>query len=379
MNWVILGIWSSGSQLNSGKAAIAFLLIRKAKMCCSILIKLLWIIYYIKCLEALNKLNCDITFPTNTKFLVTGAAGFIGANLVEVLLDLGYYVRGLDNFSTGKRENIEPFLCNPLFELIEGDIRDFSTCMVICRSIDYVLHQAAWGSVPKSFEEPILYEEINIKGTLNMMEAARLNAVKKFVYASSSSVYGGEPIIPKKEGREGDLLSPYALTKKVNEEYGRLYTRIYGLKTYGLRYFNVFGRRQDPNGAYAAVIPRFIKQLLSNERPTIYGSGEQSRDFTYIEDVIEANLKACKASNKIAGQVFNIACGEGNRIIDVYYKLCELLDKKIEPIYMPKRKGDIMHSRADISKAKGLLGYYPKWNFEKGIRVTIEWYKKILR
>lgn len=320
-------------------------------------------------------MNYHITFPSNTRFLVTGAAGFIGSNLVAALLEMGYYVRCLDNFSTGKRENIKQFLHNPFFELIEGDIRDFNTCMVACKNIDYVLHQAAWGSVPKSIEEPILYEEVNIKGTLNMMEAARLNAVKKFVYASSSSVYGGDPILPQKEGREGNLLSPYALTKKVNEEYGKLYSRLYGLKTYGLRYFNVFGRRQDANGAYAAVIPRFIKQLLNNERPTIYGSGEQSRDFTYIDDVIEANLRACNASEQIAGQVFNIAYGEGKRIIDVYHKLCELLNKRINPIYMPERLGDIMHSRADITKAKKLLGYLPKWDFEDGLILTIRWYK----
>ena len=317
----------------------------------------------------------DIVFPADTRFLVTGAAGFIGSNLTETLLDLGYRIRGLDDFSTGKEGNIISSMRNPNFELIEGDIRSFNTCMEACKDIDYVLHQAAWGSVPRSIEAPILYEEINIKGTLNMMEAARQNSVKKFIYASSSSVYGDEQSLPKKEGKEGNLLSPYALTKKTNEEYARLYTKIYGLDTYGLRYFNVFGKRQDPDGAYAAVIPKFIKQLLNNKRPTIHGDGKQSRDFTYIENAIEANLKACKAPGKIAGQVFNVACGEKECISDLYYKLCKLLNKNIEPIFGPERPGDIMHSHADISKAKDLLGYSPDWNFEKGIKAAIDWYR----
>jgi UDP-N-acetylglucosamine 4-epimerase len=278
----------------------------------------------------------NIKFPEGSKFLVTGAAGFIGSNLVEAILNLGYKVRGLDNFSTGKRENIALFKDNPNFEFIEGDIRNLDTCMQACKDIDYVLHQAAWGSVPRSIEMPLLYEEINIRGTLNMMEAARQNNVKKFVYASSSSVYGDEPNLPKKEGIEGNLLSPYALTKRVNEEYGKLYTKLYGLDTYGLRYFNVFGRRQDPNGVYAAVIPKFIKQLLNDERPTIHGDGRQSRDFTYIENVIEANLKACKASHEAAGQVFNIAYGGREYLMDVYNSLCKALGKDIKPIFGPE-------------------------------------------
>lgn len=320
----------------------------------------------------------DIKFAANTKFLVTGAAGFIGSNLVEALLGLGYCVRGLDDFSTGKKENIVSFSQNPRFKSMEGDIRDFNICMEACKEIDYVLHQAAWGSVPRSIESPVLYEEINIKGTLNMMEAARQNCVKRFIYASSSSVYGDEPGLPKKEGLEGNPLSPYALTKKTNEEYASLYTRIYGLNTYGLRYFNVFGKRQDPDGAYAAVIPKFIKQLLNNKSPTIHGDGKQSRDFTYIENAVEANLKACKAPDKAAGQAFNIACGEKERIIDLYHKLCRLLGKKIEPTFWPERPGDIKHSHADISKAKELLGYSPDWNFEKGIKAAIDWYRTTL-
>jgi len=267
---------------------------------------------------------------------------------------------------------------NPNFEFIEGDIRNFDVCMKACKDVNYVLHQAAWGSVPRSIEMPLLYEEINIKGTLNMMEAARQNSVKKFVYASSSSVYGDEPSLPMKEGKEGNLLSPYALTKKVNEKYGKLYTKLYGLDTYGLRYFNVFGKRQDPNGEYAAVIPKFIKQLLNNEIPTINGDGTQSRDFTYIEDVIEANLKACKASREAAGQSFNIAYGEREYLNDVYNKICKALDKDIEPVFGPEREGDIKHSYADISKAKKYLKFEPKFSFSTGLSLAIEWYKNNL-
>jgi UDP-N-acetylglucosamine/UDP-N-acetylgalactosamine 4-epimerase len=320
----------------------------------------------------------NIRFPDGTKFLVTGSAGFIGSNLVEAIMKLGYQVRGLDNFSTGKKENVEQFINHPNYEFIEGDICELATCMKACEDVDFVLHQAAWGSVPRSIDMPLLYEEINIKGTLQMMEAARLNSVKKFVYASSSSVYGDEPCLPKKEGIEGNLLSPYALTKKVDEEYGKLYTKLYGLDTYGLRYFNVFGRRQDPNGAYAAVIPKFIKQLLNDEQPTINGDGKQSRDFTYIENVIEANLKACLADSEAAGQAYNIAYGGREYLIDIYTHLLNALDKDIQPIFGPVRNGDIKHSNADISKAKEMLGYDPDWSFEQGIEAAIEWYKENL-
>lgn len=320
----------------------------------------------------------NIRFPEGSKFLVTGSAGFIGSNLVEAILKLGYQVKGLDNFSTGKKENVEQFISNPNYEFIEGDIRELETCMKACEGVDFVLHQAAWGSVPRSIEMPLLYEEINIKGTLHMMEAARQKGVKKFVYASSSSVYGDEPNLPKKEGIEGNLLSPYALTKKVGEEYGKLYTKLFGLDTYGLRYFNVFGRRQDPNGAYAAVIPKFIKQLLNDESPTINGDGKQSRDFTYIENVIEANLKACNAGSEAAGQAYNIAYGGREFLIDINIQLVNALGKDIQPIFGPERKGDIKHSNADISKAKEMLGYEPDWSFERGIEAAIEWYKENL-
>lgn len=322
----------------------------------------------------------EITFPENSVFLVTGGAGFIGSNLVEALLKRGYRVRALDNLSLGTQENVEMFLHDENYTFMLGDIRDLNTCLEATEGVDYVLHHAAWGSVPRSIEKPILYEEINIRGTLNMLEASRRNEVQKFVYASSSSVYGDEPLLPKKEGIEGNPLSPYALTKFANELYAKLYTELFGLDTYGLRYFNVFGRRQNFKGAYAAVIPRFIKQLMDDEQPTIYGDGKQSRDFTYIENVIEANLKACKAPSIVAGTSFNIAYGGRETLIDVYRYLVKALNKEeIEPIYGPERPGDIRHSNADISKARTLLGYDPDWDFERGIKASVEWYKENVR
>lgn len=326
----------------------------------------------------------NIKFPEGSRFLVTGGAGFIGSNLCEALLNMGLKVRCLDDLSTGKQENVDLFINNPDYEFIKGDVKDLQTCMNACESVDYILHQAAWGSVPRSIEMPLFYCANNITGTLNMLEAARQNGVKKFVYASSSSVYGDESGLPKKEGREGNLLSPYAVSKRADEEWAKQYTKHYGLDTYGLRYFNVFGRRQDPDGAYAAVIPKFIRQLINREVPTINGDGRQSRDFTYIENVIEANLKAASGAHEAAGEAFNIAYGGREYLIDIYYGLVDALDIKdsrgnrLEPNFGPDRAGDIKHSNADISKARELLGYNPEYSFEDGIKLAIEWYRENL-
>ena len=320
----------------------------------------------------------SLKFPEGSLFLVTGGAGFIGSNLCEAILKLGYRVRCLDDLSTGKQRNVDMFIDNPDYEFIKGDIKDADTCMKACEGVDYIMHEAAWGSVPRSIEMPVFYCMNNIVGFVNMCEAARQNNVKKFVYASSSSVYGDEPVLPKKEGREGNLLSPYALSKRADEEWAKQYTKHYGLDTYGLRYFNVFGRRQDPDGAYAAVIPKFIRQLLSGETPVINGDGKQSRDFTYIENVIEANLKACLAPSEAAGEAFNVAFGGREYLIDIYYGLTKALEIDREPVYGPDRAGDIKHSNADISKAKEMLGYDPDWSFEKGIKEAIAWYREDL-
>lgn len=320
----------------------------------------------------------DIKIPDNSVFLVTGGAGFIGSNLCEALLEKGAYVRCLDNLSTGHIENMDSFINNPRFSFIEGDIRNYDTCKMATEGVEYVMHEAAWGSVPRSMQYPVLYEDINIHGMLNMLEASRENGVKKFVYASSSSVYGDAMELPKREGHEGKPLSPYALTKQVNEKYGILYKEVYGLDTYGLRYFNVFGRRQDPNGAYAAVIPKFIKQLLNGETPDIHGDGKQSRDFTYVDNVIEGNIRACLADSVAAGDVYNIGAGGREYLIDVYYKICEALGIDCEPNYVAARLGDIRDSNASVDKARKMLGYDPSFDFEKGINLAIKWYKENL-
>lgn len=318
----------------------------------------------------------EYPFEKDSSFLVTGGAGFIGSNLVEKILNLGYKVRVLDNFSTGKKRNIEEFLDNPNFELIEGDIRDLAICQRACKDVDYVLHQAALCSVPRSINDPRSTNDVNITGTLNMLIAARDNKVKRFVYASSSSVYGDEPNLPKVEDKVGKPLSPYAITKKVNELYARNFYELYKLPVIGLRYFNVFGEKQDCDSAYSAVIPIFIKKLLNKEAPTINGDGKQSRDFTYIENAMEANLNACLADERVLGEVFNIAYGGRVYLNDLYGKICKLLEIDIPPIYGPERPGDIKHSNADISKAENILGYHPEYNVYRGLEKAIEWYKR---
>ncbi len=321
----------------------------------------------------------DISFPADAVFLVTGGAGFIGSNLCEAILKLGCRVRCLDDLSTGKQANVDIFAENPAYEFVRGDVKDFDVCMHACEGVDYVLHQAAWGSVPRSLEMPLFYCANNVSGTLNMLEAARRCKVKKFVYASSSSVYGDARTLPQKEGAEGTPLSPYAVSKRANEDWARQYAEHYGLETIGLRYFNVFGRRQDPDGPYAAVIPKFIRQLLRGERPTINGDGLQSRDFTYVENVVEANLKACLAGKNAAGQVCNVAYGGRVTLLEVYRAITDALGVNVEPAFGPARPGDIRHSNADISRARELLGYDPDWDFERGIRAAIDWYRADLR
>jgi UDP-N-acetylglucosamine 4-epimerase len=320
----------------------------------------------------------DVKFDNGSIFLVTGGAGFIGSNVATALLDMGYDVRVMDDLSTGHIENIMPLMNNPRFKFIQRDIRNLDACVDATMGVDYVIHLAAWGSVPRSIEMPLLYEEINIKGTLNMMEASRRNGVKRFAYASSSSVYGDSIELPKQEGQEGNVLSPYALTKRVDEEYGKLYKNLYGLNTYGMRFFNVFGRHQDPNGAYAAVIPKFIKQLLNGEQPIINGDGRQSRDFTYIDNVIEGCLRCCAASEEVAGEAYNLGAGGREYLIDVYNDICKALGMSLEPIYGSVRAGDIRDSNADITKAREKLGYDPQFNFASGIKLAIEWYKENL-
>lgn len=320
----------------------------------------------------------ELQFPKDALFLVTGGAGFIGSNLCEAIVKMGYKVRCLDDLSTGKKSNVDLLINHTNYEFIKGDIKDLNVCMKACEGVDYVMNEAAWGSVPRSIEMPLFYSLNNIQGTLNMLEAARQNRVKTFVYASSSSVYGDEECLPKREGIEGNLLSPYAVSKRCDEEWAKQYARHYGLKTIGLRYFNVFGRRQDPNGAYAAVIPKFIKMLLNDEQPTINGDGRQSRDFTYIENVIEANMKACSAPDEANGQIFNVAYGGREYLIDIYHALTKALGKNIEPHFGPDRPGDIKHSNADISKAKRILGYDPQYDFARGLNEAIEWYRENL-
>lgn len=313
----------------------------------------------------------------NKKVLVTGGAGFIGSNLIDVLIDQNNEVLCLDNFSTGHLKNIEYHLKNPNFKLIDGDIRDMETCLKACNEVEIVLHQAALGSVPRSINNPMLTNEVNISGFLNMLWAAKENNVKRFVYAASSSTYGDHPGLPKKEETIGNPLSPYAVTKYVNELYAQVFSNTYGVETIGLRYFNVFGPKQDPNGAYAAVIPKFINLLLKGESPTINGDGSHSRDFTFIDNVVQINQLAALTDNKKAiNSVFNVACGDNTNLNELIKAVKEGLNEHgfntNNPVnYGPERKGDVKHSLASIGKAEKLLGYEPAINFKEGIEITL--------
>ena len=312
---------------------------------------------------------------------VTGGAGFIGSNLCEALLEKGNKVVCLDNFATGKRENLEQLLKDSNFTLIEGDIRKLEDCLKATKEVDYVLHQAALGSVPRSIKDPITSNEVNVTGFLNMLIASRDSGVKRFIYAASSSTYGDSESLPKVEDKIGKPLSPYAITKYVNELYADVFSKTYGLETIGLRYFNVFGRKQDPNGAYAAVIPKFVSQFMAGESPVINGNGEFSRDFTYIDNVIQANLLSITTKNKKAiNTVYNVAFGERNTLKDLVELLKKHLTefdpkiKDIQVIYGPNRVGDIPHSLASVDKAKNLLAYNPQFSLEKGLKEAVNWY-----
>jgi UDP-N-acetylglucosamine 4-epimerase len=318
---------------------------------------------------------------TSKKLLITGGAGFIGSNLIEKFLQQNNEIICLDNLATGKRKNMEPFMGNPSFTFIEGDIRDMECCREAAKGMDVILHQAALGSVPRSIKDPKTTNDVNIGGFVNMLVAAKENSVKRFVYAASSSTYGDHPTLPKIEDRIGKSLSPYAITKYVNELYAEMFSKLYGIQTIGLRYFNVFGRRQDPFGAYAAAIPKFTKLLINHESPYIYGDGEQSRDFTYIKNVIQANELAASTQNPDAvNTVYNVAFGQATTVNELIEILKEGLSKfdpeisKIESIKGDLRQGDILHSLASIDKAKKLLGYDPKYSTKAGLKEAIEWY-----
>lgn len=317
----------------------------------------------------------------DSTILVTGGAGFIGSNLTEALLNLGYNVVCLDNFSTGHRKNIEPFLINNNYKLIEGDIRNIEDCKKAVENVDYVFHEAALGSVPRSINDPITSNDVNVSGFLNMLVAARDAKVKRFIYAASSSTYGDSASLPKVEDVIGKPLSPYAITKYVNELYADVFSKTYNMECIGLRYFNVFGRRQDPHGAYAAVIPLFVKKLMAKESPVINGDGEYSRDFTYIDNVIHMNLCALKTKNPLAiNTVYNTAFGERNTLNQLVGYLKTFLSdfdpqiKDVEIKYGPNRLGDIPHSLASVDKAKELLEYNPQFSLKDGLKEAVKWY-----
>ncbi len=306
------------------------------------------------------------------RYLVTGGAGFIGSNLVERLLENGESVRVIDNFSTGKAENLAPFMDK--IELINGDIRYLNTVIEAMKDVDYVLHQAALPSVPRSVETPLESNDVNTNGTLNLLYAAKESGVKRFVYAASSSAYGESPTLPKVETMQTSPLSPYAVNKLAGEYNCKAFYNVYGLETVAVRYFNIYGRRQDPNSFYSAVIPKFIKIMLMGEQPVIYGDGEQSRDFTYIDNVLNANLRACKAPVKAAGRVMNIACGERITLNKLAQELKQLLNVDIDPKYGEPRAGDIKDSLADVDLAKELIGYEPEVLIDEGLKRTVDWF-----
>jgi len=317
------------------------------------------------------------------KLLITGAAGFIGSNLCEFMLHKGYDVVGLDNLATGFMHNLNEFKSHPNFSFIEADIRDYESCLKATQGVDYVLHQAALGSVPRSLKDPITSNDVNVTGFLNMLEASKQNNVKRFVYAASSSTYGDSEQLPKVEENIGKPLSPYAITKYVNELYADIYSKAYGLETIGLRYFNVFGKRQDPHGAYAAVIPKFIHQFIEGTSPVVNGDGSYSRDFTYIDNVLQMNYLAITTTNQAAvNQVYNTAVGDCVSLLEMSDNIKEGLSaydaniKNIELTFGPSREGDIPHSQASLEKAKKLLGYQPTHNFKEGIKESLEWYYK---
>ena len=323
---------------------------------------------------------------SNSHILVTGGAGFIGSNLCETLLELGAKVTCLDNFATGHKKNLEVFKENPNFTLIEGDIRDLETCKKASKGVDYILHEAALGSVPRSLNDPITSNEVNVSGFLNMLVAARDNGVKRFVYAASSSTYGDSENLPKVEDKIGKPLSPYAITKYVNELYADIFKNAYDLDTIGLRYFNVFGRRQDPNGAYAAVIPKFVMQFMKHESPVINGDGTYSRDFTYIDNVIQMNLLAITSENeKALNEVYNTAVGDRTNLLELTQLLKKHLSaydpeiSKVEIKHGPNRPGDIPHSLASVEKAKELLNYNPTHKIEAGLKEAVSWYWQNLK
>jgi len=308
------------------------------------------------------------------KFLVTGGAGFIGSHIVQTLVERKYFVRVLDNFSSGKKENLKPVIDK--IELIKGDIREKITCLKAAKGIDFILHQAALRSVPKSLERPAEYNAVNIDGTLNMLEAARKNKIKCFILASSSSVYGEAIGFPEKESDLPRLISPYALTKLTGEHYCKIFAVTYGLNTVSLRYFNVFGPRQAVDDEYAVVIPKFITCFLNDEAPPIYGNGRQSRDFTYVKNVAEANILAALKGRRFRGEVFNVASGHDYSILELVASLSRIMRKKINPVFLPKRAGDVFKTNADLTRAKNRLGFRPKVNFAQGLELTVDWFKE---